>query len=77
MLFKDRMTFGRWKSGEYWCCLWDLWPFNDEQILIGNFLFGAVKLTENIDPCKYNYSVYGIGFDASVMQVFCYLMVVG
>ena len=26
-------------------------------------LFGAVKLTKNADPDKYNYSGYGIGFD--------------
>ena len=26
-------------------------------------LFGAVKLTKNIDPNKYTYSKYGVGFD--------------
>ena len=26
-------------------------------------MFGAVKLTKNADPDKYNYSGYGIGFD--------------
>ena len=28
-------------------------------------LFGAVKLTRNVDFHKYKYSGYGIGFDAS------------
>ena len=28
------------------------------------FLFGAVKLTKNLDPDKYSYSGYGIVFDA-------------
>ena len=27
-------------------------------------LFGAVKLTKNVDPDKYCYSGYGIGFDS-------------
>ena len=30
---------------------------------LGNCLFGAVKLTNNVDPDKYRYSGYGIGFD--------------
>ena len=29
----------------------------------GNCLFGAVKLTKNVDIAKYGYSDYGIGFD--------------
>ena len=29
-----------------------------------NNLFGAVKITKNIDTNKYNYSGYGISFDA-------------
>ena len=28
-----------------------------------NCFFGAVKLTNNVDPDKYGYSGYGIGFD--------------
>ena len=28
-------------------------------------LFGAVKLAKNVDPDKYSYSGYGIGFDSS------------
>ena len=28
-----------------------------------NCLFGAVTLTKNVDIDKYEYSVYGIGFD--------------
>ena len=27
-------------------------------------LFGSVKLTKNVDPDKYKYSDYGIGFDS-------------
>ena len=30
---------------------------------LGNCLFGAVKLTKNVDPDTYRYSDYGIGFD--------------
>ena len=29
-----------------------------------NSLFGAVKITKNVDTSKYNYSDYGISFDA-------------
>ena len=36
--------------------------FNDDPIL-KNSLFGAVKLTTNADIDKYRYSGYGIGFD--------------
>ena len=32
--------------------------------MLGNFLFGAVKVTKNADPDKYKYSSYSIGFDA-------------
>ena len=31
---------------------------------LGNCLFGAVELTRNADPDKYEYSGYGIEFDA-------------
>ena len=31
---------------------------------LGNCLFGTAKLTKNPDPNKYEYSGYGIGFDA-------------
>ena len=31
--------------------------------VLGNCLFGAVKLTKNVDPDNYNYSGYSIGFD--------------
>lgn len=30
---------------------------------LGNCLFGAAKLTKNVDPNKYSYSGYGNGFD--------------
>ena len=40
-------------------------PFSvGKDFLLGNSLFGAVKLTKNADPDKYKYSGYGIGFDA-------------
>ena len=31
--------------------------------ILRNALFGAVKLTKNVDTCKYKYFDYGIGFD--------------
>lgn len=31
---------------------------------LGDCLFGAVKSTKNVDPDKYVYSGYDIGFDA-------------
>ena len=37
--------------------------FNTDFIL-GNCLFGSVKLTKNADVDKYKYSGYGIGFDS-------------
>ena len=27
-------------------------------------IFGSIKLNKNVDPDKYGYSGYGIGFDA-------------
>ena len=30
---------------------------------LGGGLFGGIKLTKNVDPDKYSYSDYGIGFD--------------
>ena len=36
----------------------------DTDFTLGNCLFGAVKLTENADPDKYEYSGYGKGFDS-------------
>ena len=38
-----------------------------------NCLFGAVKLTKNVDPDKCKYSGYGIGFDLSALL--CILIV--
>ena len=37
--------------------------YNNNSILT-NALFGAVKITNNSDLKKYNYSGYGIGFDS-------------
>ena len=36
----------------------------DTDFTLSNCLFGAVKLTKNADPEKYEYSGYGIGFDS-------------
>ena len=33
--------------------------------MLGNSLFGAVKLTTNADPDKYKYFSFGTGFDTS------------
>ena len=33
-------------------------------MIVGNSLFGAVKLTKNTDLDKYGYSCYDIGFEA-------------
>ena len=42
----------------------NMWPFNVGKVfLLGNSLFGVVKLTKNADPDKYEYSGDGIGFD--------------
>ena len=32
--------------------------------ILGDCLFGAVKLITNVDIDKYGYSAYGVGFDA-------------
>ena len=34
--------------------------------ILGSCLFGAVKLTKNVDLDKYGYSGNGIGFDAGL-----------
>ena len=31
---------------------------------LGNYFFGAVQLSKNVNLDKYRYSGYGIGFDA-------------
>ena len=31
--------------------------------ILGNCLFGSVKLTKNTDPDKFKFTAYGIGFD--------------
>ena len=33
-------------------------------MILENSLFGAVKITKDINTSKYNYSGYGIGFDS-------------
>ena len=37
---------------------------NDSSVTFENCLFGAVKLTKNVDTDKYRYSGYSIGFDS-------------
>ena len=42
-----------------------LWPFNvGRDFVLGNSLFGVVKLAKNVDSDKYKYSGYAIGFGA-------------
>ena len=42
----------------------NLWPYTQgADFMSGNFSFGTVKLTKNIDPDKCSYSGYVIGFD--------------
>ena len=37
---------------------------SDTTLTVQNALFGAVKLTKNVDISKYGYSRYGIAFDS-------------
>ena len=39
--------------------------------ILNDWLFGSVKLTKNVNPDKYKYSGYGIGFDSRT-KVFTY-----
>ena len=39
--------------------------------ILNDWLFGCVKLTKNVNPDKYKYSGYGIGFDSRT-KVFIY-----
>ena len=42
-----------------------MWPFTvDKDFVLGNSLFGAVKLTKNAYFDNYKYSGYGIRFNA-------------
>ena len=42
----------------------DSWPQNfDTDFTLGNFLCRGIKLIKNVDPDKYSYSGYGIGFN--------------
>ena len=44
----------------------NLWSFVvGQDFALEKSLFGAVKFTKTADPDKYEYSGYGIGFDAS------------
>ena len=43
----------------------DTWSRDtNTKFTLGDCLFGAVKLTDNANPNKYDYSSYSIGFDA-------------
>ena len=35
-----------------------------QDFTLGNFLFEVIKITKNVDPHKYGYSGYGVGFEA-------------
>ena len=53
-----------------------LWAFNiGKDFALRNYLFGAVKLTDNADPDQYKYFGYYIGFHA--WKFFDYQMVLG
>ena len=39
-------------------------PWLHTDFILGNWLFGSVKLTNNVDLDKYVYTGYGIGFDS-------------
>ena len=42
-----------------------MWPYKkNEDLRLGTFLFGDVKLPKNANYGKYKYSGYGIQFDA-------------
>ena len=48
------------------CTVYRLSPHtsSNTDFTLKDCLFGAVELTKNLDPDKYNYSGYGIGFDS-------------
>ena len=53
-----------------------LWPFKlYSNFTFGNSLSGVVKLTKNLNPDKYCYTGYGVGFDSR--GLFCFQMVFG
>ena len=39
----------------------------DSSITLENCLFGAIRITKNVDIDKYKYSGYGIGFDSRTL----------
>ena len=42
-----------------------MWQFTaGKHFSLGNFLFGVVELTKNVNFDRYKYSAFGIGFDA-------------
>ena len=65
-LKQDKVTFTHEKVVNiYLAYKKNLWPYkNSADITLGNSIFfGAVNLTKNANPDKYNHSGYGIGFD--------------
>ena len=49
----------------YICYMLDRWSRDsDTDFTLGNCLFGSINLTMNVDPDKYKYRGYGIGFDS-------------
>ena len=64
-MFKARpeITFS-WKNSKCLHCLLESKNINISNYpTLENCLFGAVKLTKNVDIDKHGYSRYGIGFD--------------
>ena len=64
---QDKLTFNRNAVVNIYI-VYDInfWPFKYScDFTLKNSLFGSVKLTKNIDPDKYKYPGYGIGFDMS------------
>ena len=64
-LKQDKVTFTHKKvANNYIAYEINLWPFNvAKDFVLGNSLFGAVKLIKNADLDNYNYSSYYIGFE--------------
>ena len=72
-LKQDELTFNHKTEGNtYILYKINLWPFKQKaDFMLGNYFFGAVKLTKNADFDKYNYSGCGIGFDAHASFLLC------
>ena len=63
-LKQEKITFLLMQSSEYLYYLWN--KFVVEDFALEKSLFGAVKLTKNVDFDGYKYSCSGIGTDALI-----------